>query len=74
MRFLGRLFGGKGDEDGGEPPSIPWDRRPSILEFVRSHVPTDGPGLADGGYTLPDEEQVGRDWQHSARTGWIQNS
>ena len=57
MEFLTRLFGGKGDEAGHEPPSMPWDRRPSILEFVRSHVPTDGPGMAEGGYTLPDEER-----------------
>jgi hypothetical protein len=37
---------------------MPWDRRPSILEFVRSHVPTHGPGVAEGGYTLPDDERV----------------
>jgi hypothetical protein len=60
MKFLTRLFGRKGGDDGNEPPSTPWDRRPSILEFISSHVPTDGPGLAEGGYTLPDEEQVGR--------------
>src|SRR5690242_5443781 len=58
MAFLSRLFGGKGDEDGHEPPSMPWDRRPSILEFVRSHVPTDGAGVDEGGYTLPDDERV----------------
>jgi hypothetical protein len=60
MKFLTRLFGGKGGDDGNDPPSMPWDRRPSILEFISSHVPTDGPGLAEGGYTLPDDEQVGR--------------
>ena len=58
MNFLRRLFGSKGDEGGQEPPSMPWDRRPSILEFVRSHVPTDGPGVDEGGYTLPDDERV----------------
>lgn len=58
MSLLSRLFGGKGDDDGHEPPSMPWDQRPSILEFVRSHVPTDGPGVAEGGYTLPDDERV----------------
>src|SRR5215831_5123643 len=59
MKFLTRLFGGNG-EDGHEPPSMPWHRRPSILEFISSHVPTDGPGLNEGGHTLPDEEQVGQ--------------
>src|SRR5436309_11978374 len=58
MKFLSRLFGGKGGEDGHEPPSMPWDQRPSILEFVRSHACADKPGLAEGGYTLPDEERV----------------
>jgi hypothetical protein len=58
MKFLSRLFGGKGGEGGHEPPSMPWDRRPSILEFVRSHVPTDGPGVDEGGCILPDDERV----------------
>lgn len=58
MKFLSRLFGGKGDDAGHEPPSMPWDRRPSILEFVRSHIPTDGPGVDEGGYTLPDDDRV----------------
>src|SRR6185437_5989818 len=58
MKFLSRLFGGKGDDAGHEPPSMPWDRRPSILEFVRSHIPTDGSGVDEGGYTLPDDERV----------------
>jgi hypothetical protein len=57
MKFLSRLFGGKGDDASHEPP-MPWDRRPSILEFVRSHIPTDGPGVDKGGYTLPDDERV----------------
>ena len=58
MGWLSRLFGGKGDEGDHEPPSMPWDRRPSILEHVRSHVATDGPGMAEGGDTLPDEERI----------------
>ncbi len=58
MKFLSRLFGGKGDDTGHEPPSMPWDRRSSILEFVRSHIPTDGPGVDEGGFTLPDDERV----------------
>jgi hypothetical protein len=58
MTFLSRLFGGKG---GDEPPTMPWDRRPSILEFVRSHVAAGKPGMSDTGCTLPDEEQVAED-------------
>jgi hypothetical protein len=34
-----------------------WDQRPSILEFVRSHIAADKPGMTDDGYTLPDEER-----------------
>jgi hypothetical protein len=60
MGLLSRLFGGGGDEDGHEPPSMPWDRRPSILEFVRSHIARDGPGMAEGGDTLPDEDRIGQ--------------
>lgn len=55
MALWTRLFGGR-EPDG--PPPMPWDRRPSILEHVRSHVPDDGPGLTDGGETLPDEDKI----------------
>jgi hypothetical protein len=58
MSFLSRLFGGKSDDSGHEPSSMPWDRRPSILEFIRSHIATDKPGMTDDGYTLPDEERI----------------
>src|SRR4051794_28370798 len=58
MNLLRRLFGGKGDEGGHEPPSMPWDRRPSILEFVRSHIAAGKPGMSVDGYTLPDEERI----------------
>jgi hypothetical protein len=58
MNFLSRLFGGKSDESGHGPPSMPWDRRPSILEFIRSYIATDKPGMTDDGYTLPDEERI----------------
>jgi len=58
MGWLSRLFGGKGDEGVPEPPSMPWDRRPSILEFVRSHLAADGPGMDEGGDTLPDEDRI----------------
>ncbi len=55
MAFWTRLFAGK---DADEPPPMPWDRRPSILEFVRSHICADKPGMAEDGYTLPDDERV----------------
>lgn len=58
MSFLSRLFGGKSDDGGHEPPSMPWDQRPSILEFIRFHSATDKPGMTDDGYTLPDEERI----------------
>jgi hypothetical protein len=55
MGFFSRLFeAGKR----GEPPAMPWDQRPSIYDHIRSHVPADGPGLTEGGETLPDEERV----------------
>jgi hypothetical protein len=58
MSFFSRLFGGKSDDGGREPPAMPWDQRPSILEFVRSHIATDKPGMTEEGYTLPDEERI----------------
>jgi hypothetical protein len=73
MKLLSRPFGGQGDEDGHEPPSMPWDRRPSILEFVRSHIATDGPGMVQGGDALPDEDRIGQGskirWAAGARDG-----
>ncbi len=42
----------------GAPPRMPWDQPPSILEFVRSHIHADKPGIAEEGYTLPDDERV----------------
>ncbi len=58
MSFLSRLFGGKGNEEGHEPPSMPWDQHPSILEFARSHIAASKPGMSEDGYTLPDEERI----------------
>src|SRR5579875_1945882 len=60
MKLLSRLFGGKGDEDSPQPTSMPWDGRPSIVEFVRTHIDTDRPGVAEGGYTLPAEDRIGQ--------------
>ena len=58
MSLFSRLFGGKEDDGGHEPPSMPWDRGPSILEFVRSHLVAGKPGVSESGYTLPDEESI----------------
>jgi hypothetical protein len=58
MSFLSRLFGSKDDDGGQQPPSMPWDRRPSILEFVRSQIVAGKAGVAEGGSTLPDEAQI----------------
>jgi hypothetical protein len=58
MKFLRRLFGGNADNEGDEPLSMPWDRRSSILEFVRSHIAVDKPGMTEDGYTLPDEDRI----------------
>lgn len=57
MGFFGKVFG-KGGNEHGESLSMPWDQRPSIYEHIRSHVPADGPGLTEGGETLPDEQRI----------------
>ena len=73
MGFLSRLFGNKDDDSGNELLAMPWDQRPSILEFVSSHIVNDKPGLTEDGYTLPDEEHVGKDskvrWAAGAMDG-----
>lgn len=58
MKFLSRLFGGTGDGGSYKPPPMPWDRRPSILEFVRSHICAEKPGMGKDGCTLPDDDRV----------------
>src|SRR4051812_29052383 len=58
MSFLRRLFGREADDGGDQPPTMPWDHGPSILEFVRSHVAEGKPGLSGDGYTLPDEDRI----------------
>jgi hypothetical protein len=60
MSFLRRLFGGKDDDSGHQPPSMPWDQRPSILEVVRSHSTTGKAGMSVGDCTLPDEARIGQ--------------
>ncbi len=39
-------------------PEMPWDRHPSIYEHICAHILPDKPGLAEGGYTLPDDQKV----------------
>lgn len=58
MSFWSRLFGGGDADRSSEIPAMPWDRRPSILEFVRSHIVLGKPGLSDDGATLPDEDRI----------------
>jgi hypothetical protein len=42
----------------------------SILEHVRAHIPNEGPGLAEGGDTLPDEAEIdGVTWAPGAHDG-----
>jgi hypothetical protein len=58
MSIFSRLFGRKDDDGSHQPPSMPWDRRPSILEFIRSHIATGKPAMPEDAYTLPDEEPI----------------
>ena len=73
MGFLSRLFGLEDDDCGHEPPSMPWDRRPSILELVRSQIVTGKPGMPEGGYNLPDDDRIAQGskirWAPSAMDG-----
>ena len=66
MSFLRRLFGGKADDGGDEPPTMQWDHGPSILEFVRTHVAEGKPGLSEDGYMLPDEDRL----NHGSKLRW----
>ena len=69
-RFFGKKDGGSKSES---PQVMPWDRHPSILEFIRDHTSTDKPGMTEAGYTLPDEEAVAKDskirWAPGAMDG-----
>lgn len=51
-----KLFGW--DRTNSAEPSTPWYGRKSIYQHVLLHVPLSGPGLTEGGETLPDEEQA----------------
>ncbi|MCB9871484.1 MAG: hypothetical protein H6837_16630 [Planctomycetes bacterium] len=57
MSIIKKLFG-RGDEPADDPPSMPWDQRPSIYDHIRAHVDEAKPGLTDGGDTLPDEARI----------------
>ncbi|MFB4314428.1 hypothetical protein [Actinomadura sp. 21ATH] len=46
------------------------DSSPSIFDHLRAHIPPEGPGLAEGGETLPDEADLdGTPWAPGARDG-----
>lgn len=66
INFLRRLFYGKDRVDHPAVPSMPWDARPSILDFIRSNIVTGRPGLCDEGYELPDEERS----SHGKKIRW----
>src|SRR6185437_13390397 len=40
--------------------TMPWDARPSLLDFIRSHISADKPGVDEAGSTLPDDERASR--------------
>ena len=58
MGIFDKLFRQKHGGDGDQPPSMPWDQRPSIYDHISSHTESDQPGLIEGGETLPDEARV----------------
>src|SRR5215831_4365267 len=58
MSPLSRPLGSEDDKKGHELPAMPWDQRPSILEFVSFHIAEDKPGMTEDGYKLPDDERV----------------
>jgi len=63
MSFFRKLFTKREGDEQLQPPSMPWDQRPSIYEHIRSHVDSDQPGLTEGGDTLPDEDRINADSQ-----------
>ena len=58
MSFSSGPLGSEDDKKEHELPAMPWDQRPSILEFVSSHIAEDKPGMTEDGYRLPDDERV----------------
>ena len=58
MGFFDRLFGSGGRKNDVDEsvPALPWERKPSIYEYVRSHVQA-GKVIEDG-EDLPDEDSV----------------
>ena len=59
MNLFNKLFD-NGANEAGEPPSMPWDQRPSIYDHIRSHTAPDHLGLMEGAETLPDEARVNK--------------
>lgn len=58
MSFFSRFFGNKGRNGDHDPASMPWDQKPSILEFIHAHLDEGKPGLSDEVDLLPDEDRI----------------
>lgn len=73
MRFFRRFFGQNDEDAGNELPAMPWDQRPSILEFVRAQVEAGKSGMSEDRYTLPDDERIAQEsrirWAAGAMDG-----
>lgn len=57
MRLFGQPFGGADQDDGDQPPTMPWDQKPSIDDHARSRLDSNEI-LTDDGTTLPDDERT----------------
>jgi hypothetical protein len=69
MNLFRKFFKPPTKEINDEPPTMPWDRRPSILQFIRSHIDGDKSGLSDGGELLPDEIRFHKDFSPGWKPG-----
>ena len=61
------LFGRTREQPGEVFQQFPWDRHPSIYEHIKAHIRTNQKGLAEGGQTLPDDEQIAA----GSRVRWV---
>ncbi len=60
MGLFDRLFGRHNEDEKQSEDSLeaPWDRSPSIYQFIKSHHRPEQHGLPEGFETLPDEERL----------------